>query len=211
VAREQREAVGEVTERRTCPCGAPIGPKNVSGTCRPCTAARIFNDPVNRARNREKVAATIRSPAGRALKSQIALQRHADRRDDPAWQAILSASGKRLRAAYDADPEAQARRKAGASAALHAYAERRMGWCPEERRDEYRRLRKALGAAKARASIEEDMRRKAAAQPRAPGAPRMSFAEQQARVAAGAGLVAKVQVRRPDPTMTLGGVASAAL
>ncbi len=38
-----------------------------------------------------------------------------------------------------------------------------------------------------------------------------SFEEQLAAVRAGAGLVDKIALRRPDPTMTLGGIASAAL
>ncbi|MDH7973705.1 hypothetical protein QH494_16050 [Sphingomonas sp. AR_OL41] len=201
-----------MTTARSCPCGTTLGPKNVSGTCRPCTAARIFNDPANRARNREKICATIRSPAGRERRRQMALRRHAERGDDPTWQAYLTEQGKRLRAAYDADPAAQARNKANRAAAGRAHTERHLGWCPEERRDEYRRLRKMYGAAGARSLIEADLRQKAkAARHRAPGAPRLSFEEQQARVAAGAGLVGKPDLRRADPAFTLGGVASAAL
>lgn len=71
-----------------------------------------------------------------------------------------------------ATPEAKARQSEGIKRAFadprwraamserqKAAMERRWAWCPPALRDDYRRLRLALGAAEARRAIEDDMRR----------------------------------------------------
>ncbi|MBE7186369.1 MAG: hypothetical protein INR68_18410 [Methylobacterium mesophilicum] len=78
---------------------------------------------------------------------------------------------------------------------------------PDERWDEYSRLRRQHGAAEARRMILDDI----AAQERARLAAMTPFERQLARVAAGAKLVEVKPLRRADPNFTLGGVSSSYL
>lgn len=100
---------------------------------------------------------------------------------------------------------------------------RKIEWLPPEKRRQYRKLTHQLGAEEAKRFI---LGKSVLAAPAAiappPGPdqlPRavppfrraLSFEEQLARVAAGAGLVEVIPLRRPDPAGTLGGVASGML
>lgn len=76
----------------------------------------------------------------------------------------------------------------------------RTGWCPPQYRDEYARLRVNRGAAEARRIIE--------ARHAASLADLTPFERMMAKVAAGAQLVERPVYRTPDPSYTLGGVAS---
>jgi hypothetical protein len=86
-------------------------------------------------------------------------------------------------------------------------SERALGWCPPERRDEYRHLVRSLrySGAEARALIEADLRAKA------PHEEPMSFQRKLEAVAAGARLVERRPIRRAGPEMTLGGIATGML
>lgn len=56
-----------------------------------------------------------------------------------------------------ADPEKHAARIAKARASMLKISAARIAWCPEERRDEYRKLMHSFGAAEARRRIESTM------------------------------------------------------
>lgn len=75
----------------------------------------------------------------------------------------------------------------------YAQQKAKLAWCPEVRRDEYRKLQKSLGSAEARRIIEADM---------------SPFERQLAKVASGAGLVPAFKPTTTGHAFTLGGVAT---
>jgi hypothetical protein len=80
-------------------------------------------------------------------------------------------------------------------------------WLPDRKRAAFYVLATEIGFDQAKATI----CRQLAEQRRAEATRPKTFEEQLARVAAGAALTVKVPLRRPDPTGTLGGVATGAL
>lgn len=103
------------------------------------------------------LAAALRTPEARAAKSISRQRIEAERADDPAWIAYKIASGKRVRAAYDASPEAQAKNLATRATVGEKIRAKWLGWCPPERWEEYYRMRKKVGAELARRAIEEEI------------------------------------------------------
>lgn len=86
-------------------------------------------------------------------------------------------------------------------------AVRRAEWLPAAKLQRYRDLTREHGLEHAKRLVLDEI----AAEQRARVARPMTFEEQLARVAAGAKLAPVVKLRRPDPTMTLGGVSTGAL
>lgn len=87
-------------------------------------------------------------------------------------------------------------------------------WLPPGKATTYRRLTHEYGIEEAKHLIlaEVDAEKRAAAEARAAERARpKTFEEQLAAVAAGRGLVPALRLSRPDPAMTLGGVATGAL
>ncbi|WP_419808367.1 hypothetical protein [Sphingomonas sp.] len=197
---------------RTClDCSTTITRHGKSGCCRPCAARRTHADPAFRARLEAASRAAKRSPASRARASEAALRTEAERRGDPAWHAYKVASGRRLRAEYDASPEAQLRNSAMRAAAGRKISDTRHAWCPIEYRPAYRAIRdKDVPAAEARRMVEElilaDRAREAA---RFAALPLLE--RQLARVAAGAKVVPTFKPQFAGPSYTLGGVAPEAM
>ena len=54
----------------------------------------------------------------------------AERRDDPAWRAYKQEGGRRLRAFYDASPEAQAAQLATRASVGRKLRAKALAWCP---------------------------------------------------------------------------------
>lgn len=226
---------------RTCmDCPHQLGPKNTSGRCRPCLAKHLNSDPDVARRRREGIARRMADPEHRAAHLARVAElnrnlpehvRESRRRHGKLKAAKLAEVARNMSAESRAKagrsrsdtvlawcpPEWRDRyrdlKKRGrrASEAKHIildliagkpaptpYAQQKakLAWCPPSRRDEYRRLCKSLGAAEARRIVEASM---------------TSFDRQMARVAAGARIVVKPVIRRPDYSYTLGGVAPEAM
>lgn len=223
---------------RACGCGAALGARNRSGQCRSCVARRINADPAVIAARAAAVRRHHAQPHVRAA-SAARLAAHIANMSDEE-RARRSEAGKRnaghlAAAARSMTPEMRAENgrkrsatvlawcppewrdkyrlvKSGRSAAAarrivlamiagapgpaDGRKASRITWCPPHRREEYDRARRALGAAEARRIIEADM---------------TPFERQLARVAAGAGIVTSHPLRRPGPSMTLGGVTPEAI
>lgn len=178
-----------------CPCGTPIGPRSRTGLCRSCGCRKAFADPVFR--------------AARAQKQRQSLAGMSDDERERRRE-----QGRRLtREVLTGERWAKSQTREVRQDVGRQNTERTLGWCPPDRRDEYRRLRKSLrySAAEARAIIEADLAAHAPAVDRvAPKLPR-TFEEQLAAVRAGARLIEVAPLRRAAPDMTLGGVATGLL
>jgi hypothetical protein len=186
--------VGEAPVTRACfICAAPITRQSKSGRCRPCATRANHADPVKEARRKEAHRLACAQPEYRAKQKAARRKVEAERAGDPAWRAYKQASGRRLRACYDADEAAQAANLAKRTLVGGKLSERALAWCPVDRRADYLVLRDKTGAAEARRMIEAAM---------------TPFERQLAKVASGAGLVAKPDLRTGGPGYTLGGVAS---
>ncbi|RSV11646.1 hypothetical protein CA235_18420 [Sphingomonas sp. ABOLF] len=142
---------------RSCGCGKPIGPKNQTGYCRSCCARAKFHAPGVRERRLESIRRNFADPAYRAA--------HAERlRIASSTPKAIAARRQRGREQYrdvlsrpDVLARTQspdARQKRGAS-----ITEARLGWCPADRREEYRVLimTKKIPAAEARRIIEAEI------------------------------------------------------
>ena len=182
---------------RSCSdCGAPITRQAKTGRCRSCCTLRMRADPEKEARRMAGQKATMAKPEYREKMRRSRKRVEAERRDDPAWQAYKRAGGLKLRAAFEASPEAMERLLATRSAVGAKLAENALGWCPVELRAEYTRLRKKHGKVEARRLIVAGM---------------TPFERQLMRVREGARLVTVQPIRSADPSYTLGGVATGML
>lgn len=197
-------AAANARAARTCACGVSIS--NRATQCRACRRRDFNSDPARRAAASATMKRRWQDPAYH--EKQGALIRAYE--TTPQHHATMLENGRRWGTQNIAAPAGSAqRRKAGRTTSAT-----RLAWCPPDRRDEYRALRKKKGmrAHEARALIEQDI---AAAQRRkevqARNAFGPSFAATLARVAAGAPLVARPILVSSAPTQTLGGVASAML
>jgi hypothetical protein len=139
---------------RTCSdCPAPIS-RYSKGRCRPCSLLRTRTDPAIIEKRLARLRETVTTDEHRAKIRRARFKIEAERANDPAWQAMRLAGGVRIQKAYLASPEAQRKR-----AENHAKSAARVQipWCPDERRGEYRILRKKVGANEARRIIEADI------------------------------------------------------
>jgi len=128
----------------------------------------------------------------------------AERRDDPQWKAYKVASGRRLRADYNASEAGQAANRAKRASVGQKARERMLAWCPADRRDEYTKLREKIGAPEARRMMEADIALRESARLAA----MTPFERQMERVKNGARVVDKPVFRKADHDFTLGGVAT---
>lgn len=110
------------------------------------------------------------------------------------WMADSALQERRIAAtkAARATPEARARH----ARACRRIGNKRIAWCPEDRRDEYLRLMVRIGAAKARAAIWETM---------------SPFERQLSRVREGARVVEKLALKPQAPAYSLTGNAAGML
>lgn len=206
-------------ERSCIDCPAKISRQNRTGRCRPCALVAMNRDPVARARRVAALMAGLATPEGRE-KRLAGLQRF-NSNLPPEEIERRRVHGRHIAATVLNRPDVRAksnapdvRRRANVSR-----VEVMLGWCPAAYRDQHRRnvTSKRMSAAESRRAIETEIAEVAAAdqarrdEARRAGGPRMTFEEQLARVRAGATLVPKIALRRPDPAFTLGGVGSAAL
>lgn len=137
----------------TCNCGA-LSARNKSGRCRPCSARAIFHTPGSRERATAAIRAKFDDPEHRArwarqLKINAATERSIEMKREHGrrqYREILSRP--EVQAVIQSD---EAKAKRGASV-----TNTKLGWCPQEHRDEYRHLMrsKRLSAADARKAIE---------------------------------------------------------
>lgn len=174
-------------------CSATITAKAKTGRCRPCAARAILSDPAFAARFRSASAEARRTPEARAKARAISLQREQERKGDPAWRAYKIASGKRLRAEYDANPEWQAANAATRADVGRRQSFRALGWLPDRLREQYVSLRQLVGAAEAKRMTMEEL---------------TPFERQLARIAEGARIVAAPDLRTGGPEYTLGGIST---
>lgn len=136
-------------------CGVPIT-RSSRGRCRPCSAEVLNSDKAFHARRIEGIRRKFEDPEHRAKMAAVARRVGQKAAVDPDHRAWLIEHGRRqVKRLWT--PEARARFLAGRPAAGRKISETRMGWCPPEYRDEYRRLcrSKRLNAADARAIIEQ--------------------------------------------------------
>jgi hypothetical protein len=138
-------------------CTNPITRHSKTGRCRGCVLRDAKADPVREARRISALGAALRTPEARAAKSVARKRIEAERADDPAWIAYKIESGKRVRAAYDASPEAQAKNLATRATVGDKIRAKWLGWCPPERWAEYQALRRKVGAEEARRAIEAEI------------------------------------------------------
>lgn len=142
---------------KQCSCGTALGAKNQSGLCRSCVAKRINADPEASARRKAGMRRYYDELGGReAAGARIAEwnrnmppeERERRRvRGVQQYHNILNTPEIRARSS---GPDARRR-------ARLAQEETLLGWCPPDRRDEYRRLIRSrqASAAEARRMIEE--------------------------------------------------------
>jgi hypothetical protein len=152
------------------------------------------------------------TPEHRAKMKVVAARTQEERRDDPKWRAYKRAAGQRLRALYDASPEAQAANLAKRALVGRKVSRRALAWCPLAYRDEYRRLRDAgnIPAAEARQMILDLI----AADERAEAARIAALTpleRQLKKIRNGAKISTKVPMPSRVHGFTLGGVAPEAL
>lgn len=125
----------------TCACGRAIGCKSKTGLCRSCGMKRALADPAAHARMLER---------NRHTALNLSPEAQERRREHGRWLA---------RERITAEAWARSQRPDVRAAVGRANTERTLGWCPPEKRDEYRRLRVSLrySAAEARRIIEADI------------------------------------------------------
>ncbi len=182
---------------RTCSdCPSPVTKASKTGRCRPCAAKANHRDPAFRARLEAGARANAARPEHRAKMKAAARRKHAERAGDPAWEAYKRASGKRLRAQFDASPAAQAANLAKRALVGEKNRMRRLGWLPDRLRRQYESLRTNRGAAEAKRIVMAEL---------------TPFERQMARIFAGAQLVAAPDFRTGGPEYTLGGISSGML
>lgn len=183
----------------SCECGNAISPRSTTGRCRSC-GRKAADTPEVRAR----IAAS-----NRATLANMSEGERERRRQHARWMR----ENHLTRDAWEKSQRPEVRASVG-----RQNTERRIGWCPPERREEYFRLQanKRMTAAEARECIEADIASAElagvalAVAPARP--PRFrTFEDQLEAVRRGANLVEIATLRRPDPSMTLGGVATGAL
>jgi len=144
---------------RTCSdCPSLITRQSKTGRCRPCSAKRLTSDPELAARRLEGVRQWYDERGGREMAGLRLAE--LNRNPTPALEAARKRQGQK-QIAYLLDPDIRAR---SASPQSRAKAEAKkeetlLGWCPPERRDEYRQMlySSRLHAAEARRIIEADI------------------------------------------------------
>ncbi len=211
------EAAGNplFSQGRTCAsCQVPVNNRCKTGMCRSCAGKERHSNPEWKARQHAALKAACSSPENRAKISEVGKKLWSD----PNRRAAMSARKKQELQ----DPARRAKLMAAAATALRnwhattdrdwsayhkARAAKQMAWCPEDRREEYRRLRQQFGAAEARRMIKADLaaaerRRLAAMDP---------LERQMERLTKGAQLVPAFNPKRVDHDFTLGGIAPEAM
>jgi hypothetical protein len=141
---------------RTCSdCPSPISTRS-KGRCRSCTTRQSHSDPAYQAHRIARLKEATNTPEIRAARSELAKRFHAERALSPEWAERRRALGFALGDRIRRDPKVQASVKRGHVSAAMKRHENRLGWCPVERLDEYRKLRRKVGAVEARRIIEAE-------------------------------------------------------
>jgi hypothetical protein len=178
-------------------CAAPITRQSKTGRCRVCAMRACAKDPSRLAKMSEAMKRKWADPEHRRKCSQaISAARRVKVATDPAFAELMREKG-RILAATRLGAECirsgkPARKKIAASLSKHY-----MGWCPPDRREEYRKLRrnKRLPGAEAKRIILASL---------------TPFERQMQAIRNGAALVAKPTIRARDYDYTLGGVSDMA-
>lgn len=194
-------------------CPTTISTQSKSGRCHPCAMRSFNSDPVALAKRKAAITAYWDRPGVREARGRKLAARN---RAMPQEQRDkLRPHGRRIYAEHLNTPEARARSMAPEARARAAakQTDTKLADIPPHRRGEYRRLcsSQRLSAADAKRIILDDEKRKATPRQASTAKAPLTFEEQLARVAAGATLVPTFKYRRPDPEMTLGGVAPEAI
>lgn len=146
---------GGRSPKRICrDCPKPISKGSKLGRCHRCANALRRADPEAERRRIEGLRRYCQSPEGYAQKARQA--RHNARKGalGPAHRAWLVQHAANIRK-KPSDPDVVARLAAGRKVAGRKRTEYFLGWCPEEYRDEYRKLTdRHIHAAEARAIVE---------------------------------------------------------
>lgn len=190
-----------MTARSCKSCSAPISKQSKTGNCRLCALAISNASPEFQDRRREAIIRRLQDPQERARAARQLYENHMAARQDPEVDQRLRANMLRIRLDWT-DPEVRARFKAGTPARIQKRIETIFAWCPDDLRDEYRRLRKKsrLSAVEAkRIILELDAYRNREMTP---------FERQLERVRQGAGISIVQPIPRSEYQFTLGGVSS---
>lgn len=226
---------------RTCSdCPAELGPKNLSGRCKPCATRKNNADPVLAEKRRQGIQRRFQDPEYRA--------RHAARCADQNRNISEEVREKRRQHGYGMVEKLAAASRAVTPEMRAANGKKRsatvLAWCPPEWRAKYLDLTKRGRRAPVAKRIVLDLIRgipepipynkqrstlawcpparraeyeRARQQVGAPEARRIieadltPFERQMARIAAGAQLVAAPDLRTGGPEFTLGGIATGML
>lgn len=177
-----------------CACGNALRSRNRTGLCRSCRMKNLRADPAYEARRAEAFR--------RALATNPELKaRHVERsraslaiwRNTPEGLEKIRANARKATIASN-EPAARAKR-------AQACSRTRTGWCPDDRRDDYLKMRRDVGAAEAKRMILEDI----AAVERKRLAAMTPHERAMDRVARGATLITKPVLRKADHAFTLAG------
>lgn len=142
-------------------CSAPITGKGKTGLCHRCQTARINSCPEVKRRRREAIRRKFQDPEHRARMARVVAKNLAGALSRPEYRAALVERGHELTRILHS-PEVKERSRQARARAGKSISETRLGWCPPEYRDYYRKLTisKRLLAADAKAAtlrkIEQD-------------------------------------------------------
>lgn len=178
-----------------CACGNPLGDRNKTGLCRSCRMKNLRTDPAYEARRaaafRKALATNPELKARHIERSRASL---ASWRNTPEGLAKIQANARKATVASNM-PEARLRRAA-------ACRQTRTGWCPDDRRDDYLKMRRHVGAAEAKRMILADI--VAAERKRLAGM--TQHERNMERLRNGATLITKPDLRKASSAFTLAGV-----
>lgn len=144
-------------------CPQPITPRSKSGLCRSCCARKIAlamrGDPEIQRRRNDAVKRHLAIPENRQRRVKQLRERHANMSE--AEREKRKAWGEHLHREYLSRPDVVAKRTSPETLARigRANTDRKLAWCPPERRDEYRHLlmNRHFPAAEARRIIEAEI------------------------------------------------------
>lgn len=145
-----------MTTPRTCvDCDAPVTRQSTTGRCRPCATRKTLAERTPEQRCAMTKRGMARNPElkrfyGDCLRAATATPEHRERA-----RALIVGRALWLQSSAHG-PEARA--KAG-----RTLSEQRLAWCPRELRDDYRTMRRKVGASEARRIILDQHERDMAA------------------------------------------------
>lgn len=137
---------------RACGCGTPVSDESKTGNCLRCNLRKMNTDPVLKEQRAEAFRRKLRDDPAEMerRRMQIKINRRNGMKSPVAQANRRRAAMQNLEKAYA--PEARAKQLASIPAAVRKGWDKKLSWCPKERRAEYhaliRRGHKTSGEAK---------------------------------------------------------------